>query len=83
MVLSDARQLEVDFLHSLAVVLPTFSNKIIVSLRVKEPPTNTNLVPSRHIKRENSSLSIDVCHSKMSLLYKLPFIGNCLLQGSS
>ena len=55
--------------------------KQIVSLRVKEPPTNTNLVVPRHSKREKSSLLIDMCHSKMSFL-KLRFIGNRLLQGS-
>ena len=53
----------------------------IVSLRVKEPPTNTNLVVSRHIKREKCSILVDVCRSKTSLL-KLSFIGNRLLQGS-
>ena len=53
----------------------------IVFLKVKEPPTNTNLVVSRHVKREKSSLLVDVCCSKTSLL-KLSFIGNRLLQGS-
>ena len=32
---------------------------------------NTNLVASRHIRRENASLPVDVRHSKTSLL-KLP-----------
>ena len=50
----------------------------IVSLRVKEPPTNTSLVVPRYIKREKSSLLIDVCCSKMSLLkLPLPEIVSC------
>ena len=42
----------------------------IVSMREKAPK-NTNLVASRHIRRENASLPVDVRHSKTSLL-KLP-----------
>ena len=53
----------------------------IVSLRVKELPTNTNLVVSRHIKREKCSILVDMCRSKTSLLI-LSLIGNRLLQGS-
>ena len=44
----------------------------IVSLRV-QTLSNTNLVVSRHIKRENGPLAVDVRHSKTSLL-KLPVV---------
>ena len=37
--------------------------------------SHTNLVASRHIKREESSLPVDVLHSKM-LLLELPIINN-------
>ena len=46
----------------------TFSQ--IVSVRVKKL-SNTNFISSRHIKREKSSLPVDVRRSKTSLL-KLP-----------
>ena len=39
-----------------------------VSLRVKTP-SNTNVVASRHIKREKGLLPVDVHRSKMSLLH--------------
>ena len=42
----------------------------IVSIRVKKL-SNTNFISSRHIKREKSSLPVDVRRSKASLL-KLP-----------
>ena len=42
----------------------------IVSIRVKKL-SNTNFISSRHIKREKSSLPVDVRRSKTSLL-KLP-----------
>jgi len=42
----------------------------IVSMREKAPK-NTNLVASRHIKRENASLPVDVCHSKHHCLSSL------------
>ena len=42
----------------------------IVSITVKKL-SNTNFISSRHIKREKSSLPVDVCRSKTSLL-KLP-----------
>ena len=38
-----------------------------VSVRVKTL-SNTNLVASRHIKREKDSFLVDVRHSKMTLL---------------
>ena len=43
----------------------------IVSIRVKKKLSNTNLVASRHIKREKGSLPLDVRRSKMYFL-KLP-----------
>ena len=52
---SNACQPEVDFLHSLAVVLPKKFGQI-VSIRVKKS-SNTNLVASRHIKRGKASIS--------------------------
>lgn len=42
--LSNARRLEVDFLHSRAILLPKFSSK-------------SNLAASRHIEREKNSAS--------------------------
>ena len=51
----DARQPEVDFLHTWAVILnQTFGQ--IVSLRVKTL-SHTNLVASGHIKREENLTS--------------------------
>ena len=44
----------------------------IVSIRVKTL-SNTNLVGSRHIKREKGSLPVDVCRSETSLI-KLPIL---------
>ena len=43
------RQLEVDFLHHGAVVLMKLSGKIV-----------TNLLVSRHVKRQKASLPVDV-----------------------
>ena len=34
----------------------------------KKKFSNTNLLPSRHIKREKASVPVDMCRSKMSLL---------------
>ena len=42
----------------------------IASITVKKL-WNTNFISSRHVKRENTSLPVDVGHSKTSLL-KLP-----------
>ena len=42
----------------------------IASITV-EKLRNTNFISSRHVKRENTSLPVDVCRSKTSLL-KLP-----------
>ena len=42
----------------------------IASITVKKL-RNTNFLSSRHVKRENTSLPVDVRHSKTSLL-KLP-----------
>ena len=51
-VLSDARQLEVDFLESCIVILNEVpSRSYLVSIRIKTL-SNTNLVTSRHIKRD-------------------------------
>ena len=44
----------------------------IASIVVKKL-RNTNFISSRHVKRENSSLPVDVRHSKTSLL-KLPYV---------
>ena len=44
----------------------------IVSIRVKTL-SNTNLVGSRHIKREKGSLPVDLCRSETSLI-KLPIL---------
>ena len=50
--LSDARQLEADFLQSWVVILNKGSSRSsLVSIRVKTL-NNTNLVASRHIKRD-------------------------------
>ena len=65
----DARQPEVDMLHSWAVILDKFFLQI-VSIRAKKL-SNTNLVASRYFKREKSSRPVDVRRSKTSLL-KLP-----------
>ena len=52
-------------------IWPFFSRKSNVSLREKTVK-NTNLVPSRHCKRVNDSLPVDMHYSKTSLL-KLPY----------
>ena len=62
---------EVDFLHSWAVVLGQIFRQI-VSIRVMTL-NNTNVVASRHIKREEVLLPVAVRHSKMPEL-KLNFI---------
>ena len=41
---------------------------------------NTNFISSRHVKRENTSLPVDVRRSKTSLL-KLPMLTLCILGG--
>ena len=60
-----------DFLHSWAVVLGQIFRQI-VSIRVMTL-NNTNVVASRHIKREEVLLPVAVRHSKMPEL-KLNFI---------
>ena len=50
----------------------------IASITVKKL-RNTNFISSRHIKRENNSVPVDVRRSKTSLL-KLP-INNALVRG--
>ena len=45
---------------------------LIIFIREKKL-SNTDLLESRHIKREKASLSVDVCRSKTSLL-KFPTI---------
>ena len=67
--MSDARRPEVDFLHSLSRDLKHIFRQI-VSIRVKTL-SNTNLVASRQIKIEKTSLRVDKRRTKMSLL-KLP-----------
>ena len=67
--LSDARRPEVDFLHSLSRDFKHIFRQI-VSIRVKTL-SNTNLVASRQIKIEKTSLRVDKRRTKMSLL-KLP-----------
>ena len=61
----------VDFLHSWAVVLGQIFRQII-SIRVMTL-INTNVVASRHIKREEVLLPVAVHRSKMPVL-KLNFI---------
>ena len=60
-----------DFLHSWAVVLGQIFRQI-VSIRVMTL-INTNVVASRHIKREEVLLLVAVCRSKMPQL-KFNFI---------
>ena len=62
---------EVDFLHCWAVVLGQIFRQI-VSIRVLTL-TNTNVVASRHIKREEVLLPVAVRHSKTPE-FKLNFI---------
>ena len=60
-----------DFLQSWVVILnKVTSRSSLVSIRVKTL-SNTNLVTSRHIKRDEDLLLVYVCRSKTSLL-KLP-----------
>ena len=61
--ISDARQPEVDFLHSWALILNIFLGQII-SMRIKTLG-NTNISASRLIKREKGSLPVDVLRSKI------------------
>ena len=61
------RQPEVSFSYSRTVVLPQISGK---SSHFKDV-SSSNQIASRHLKRKNVSLSVDVCHSKTPLL-KLP-----------
>ena len=66
---SDARQPEVALFLLWTMVFSQIFNQI-VSIRVKKL-SNTNFISSRHIKREKSSLPLEVRRSKTSLL-KLP-----------
>ena len=68
--LSGLRQPEVDLFVPLSHDVEQLFGQI-VSVRVK-PPSKTNLVASRLIKREKGSLPVDVRRSKTSLL-ELPF----------
>ena len=68
--LGDLRQPELDLFVPLSHDFEQLFRQI-VSKRVKTS-SNTNLVASRFIKRENSSLPVDVRRSKTSLL-ELPF----------
>ena len=52
----------------------------IASITVKKL-RNTNFISSRHVKRENTSLPVDVRRSKTSLL-KLPIVAKYLLNSS-
>ena len=72
MFLSDARQPEVAFFHffdgGFAQIFSQIASITVKKLR------NTNFISSRHVKRENTSLPVDVRRSKTSLL-KLPIVG--------
>ena len=68
--LSDLRQPEVDLFVPLSHDFEQLFRQI-ASIRVKTP-SNTNLVASGLIKRENGSLPVHVRRSKTSLL-ELPF----------
>ena len=69
MFLSDARQPEVAFFSffdgGFAQIFSQIASITVKKLR------NTNFISSRHVKRENTSLPVDVRRSKTSLL-KLP-----------
>ena len=64
--MSDARQPEVDFFPILGRDFDQMFRQID-SVREKIL-RNTNLLASRHIKREKDSLPVDVCLPKTSLL---------------
>ena len=68
--LSDLRQPQVDLFAPLSHDFELLFRQIL-SMRVRTP-SNTNLVASRLIKRENGSLPVHVRRSKTSLL-ELPF----------
>ena len=72
--LGDARQPEVELFALLGSVFEQILGQIF-SLRVKTL-SNTNLVASRHIKGEKSSLPVDMHRPKTLLLYELPDIAN-------
>ena len=67
--MSDIRQPEVAFFSffdgGFAQIFSQIASITVKKLR------NTNFIPSRHVKRENTSLPVDVRRSKTSLL-KLP-----------
>ena len=67
--MSDAREPEVAFFHFFDGVFAQIFSQI-ASITVKKL-RNTNFISSRHVKRENTSLPVDVRRSKTSLL-KLP-----------
>ena len=71
--MSDGRQPEVDFLHHWAVVWFKLSGQKTKEKKDKRQKKlrNTNLLASRHTKREKASLPIDVRRSKTPFL-KLP-----------
>ena len=73
--MSDARQPEVDFFPILGRDFDQMFRQID-SVREKIR-RNTNLLASRHIKREKDSLPVDVCLPKTSLLKvaRLDFFG--------
>ena len=67
--MSHARQPEVAFFHffdgGFAQIFSQIASTTVKKLR------NTNFISSRHVKRENTSLPVDVRRSK-TLLLKLP-----------
>ena len=70
--MSDARQPEVDFFPILGRDFDQMFRQID-SVREKIR-RNTNLLASRHIKREKDSLPVDVCLPKTSLLKRRTII---------
>ena len=77
--MSDGRQPEVDFLHHWGVVWLKLSGKS--SLKKKRNSAIQVLLASRHIKRENASLPVDVRCSKMPLL-KVPNVSEFQVKNS-
>ena len=48
-----------------SVLVETIGEMVFIR---KKKFSNTNLLPSRHIKREKASVPVDMCRSKTSLL---------------
>ena len=77
--MSDGRQPEVDFLHHWGVVWLKLSGKSY--LKKKRNSAIQVLLASRHIKRENASLPVDVRCSKTPLL-KVPNVSEFQVKNS-